>query len=175
MTNYYTMIGSRDTPEDIMNVLEQLAARLDIEGWIVRSGGADGADSAAEHTANMEIYLPWLGFNNKPLADPRYINVAHHHLKHQAEQVASETHPAWDKCKRGVKALHTRNVYQIFGEDLATPSKFVVCWAKPSGDKGYVQGGTATGVKLAIDNGIPVRNLYHKGHLDNIIKYLEDK
>tara|TARA_Y100000310_G_scaffold227068_1_gene229276 strand:+ start:11719 stop:12606 length:888 start_codon:yes stop_codon:yes gene_type:complete len=33
----------------------------------------------------------------------------------------------------------------------------------------------ATGVKLAIDNGIPVRNLYHKGHLDNIIKYLEDK
>jgi hypothetical protein len=175
MTKHYTMIGSRDTPTNIQGILRRLAWKLGSEGWVVRSGGADGADSCAENTGwGMEIYLPWMGFNNRSVCDPRYIVVPHHKLKYKAEKIASETHPAWSKCRRGVKELHTRNVYQVLGDDLNTPSKFVVCWAKPSGNEGDVQGGTGTAVRLALQHGIPVYNLYHEEHLKRIIKYLED-
>lgn len=47
MSKHYTMIGSRSTPEDIMKLMERLAYKLASQGWVVRSGGADGADSCA--------------------------------------------------------------------------------------------------------------------------------
>lgn len=174
---YYTLIGSRKTPQNIYELLVKVAIKLKEQGFIVRSGGADGADSAAEEACqyeNMNIYLPWEGFNKRSSNNRGYINVSKHPLKKQAEYIASEIHPAWARCSRGAKGLHTRNVYQIFGSDLNTPSSFVVCYAEPSGDQGYVKGGTATAVKLAIDNNIPVHNLYYENVQLNIKDWLKE-
>jgi len=45
---YYSGIGSRSTPENILHMMGDVAYRLANKGWILRSGGADGADNAFE-------------------------------------------------------------------------------------------------------------------------------
>ena len=45
---YYTGIGSRETPKDIMQLMSKLAYKLASEGYILRSGAAQGADTAFE-------------------------------------------------------------------------------------------------------------------------------
>jgi hypothetical protein len=47
--------------------------------------------------------------------------------------------------------LHARNVYQILGEDLQSPSQFVISWT-PGGCE---IGGTRTALVLAKRRGIP--------------------
>lgn len=65
----YAGIGSRDTPEDILRLMAVVAAKREDDGFILRSGGADGADTAFESgvvSSDMkEIYLPWKGFNGR--------------------------------------------------------------------------------------------------------------
>ena len=164
-SKYYTMIGSRNTPQDDMQILSQMAEDLASLGYIGRSGGAVGADQAMEDGIRrkdrdlQEIYLPWSGFKGKKPPTIGMIDTQSLPNYQQAQQIASETHPAWRNCNRTARAFHTRNVYQILGLDLDTPSTIVICYAEPSGDKGYVKGGTATAVKIAIDRGIPVLNL----------------
>lgn len=175
---YYTMIGSRETPENIIILMENIAEKLAGLHWTGRSGGANGADSALEvgchlcHT--MEIYLPWEGFNGRSSDNRGYINTPRMLNYKQAEKIAEETHPAWDRCSRGAKALHTRNVYQLLGKDLSTPSKFVICWAKPTGIGDNVKGGTGTAVKLGIENRVEIINLYHEHNIKRMNKFLGD-
>ena len=66
---YYTGVGNRNTPADILEDMEQIARVFARLGWVLRSGGANGADSAFELGCDIEnglkeIYLPWKGFNN---------------------------------------------------------------------------------------------------------------
>ncbi len=46
---YYTGIGSRETPEDIQITMKGIAEKLYNLEYILRSGGADGADRAFEY------------------------------------------------------------------------------------------------------------------------------
>ena len=34
----------------------------------------------------------------------------------QAEEIASRIHPAWHKCGKGARKMHTRNVFQVLGD-----------------------------------------------------------
>lgn len=45
----YTGVGSRSTPQDIMKMMSALASKLEVEGWVLRSGAADGADTGFEN------------------------------------------------------------------------------------------------------------------------------
>ena len=70
----YTGVGSREAPTAKLSFITQLAE----QGWILRSGGPPGSDSAFEtgcHDAHglKEIYLPWKGFNG--YSSPRFLNV----------------------------------------------------------------------------------------------------
>lgn len=161
---YYTGIGSRETPQRILEVMNELAIVLDNKGWTLRSGGADGADSAFEMGAHIskEIYLPWKGFNgnNSPL----------YKLTPEAWNMAEFIHPAWNRCSEGAKKLHTRNIYQVLGYDLNTPSKMLICWTRD----GLEIGGTATAIRLAKSNGIKVINLGNTNDLERVLKYIEE-
>jgi hypothetical protein len=160
MTKYYAGIGSRDTPESVCDEMRHIASELSIKkGYVLRSGGADGADTAFEEGAlkwaeywlegnGIEVYLPCKGFNSHPSID--FIRVSQ-----KAKEIASELHPAWDRCSDFAKKLLGRNVYQILGYDFRTPSSFVVCWTKNA----KIRGGTAIGIRLAKRHGIPVYNL----------------
>jgi len=159
MTNFYTGIGSRAAPQWVLESFSSLARQLELDGWILRSGGADGADSAFESGIELnakEIYLPWPGFNGRAGLIPDRFAWS------EAERIASNVHPAWAYLKPAVRKLHARNVFQVLGADLATPSAFVLCWT-PDGAESEKQcsqktGGTGTAIALASRHGIPVLN-----------------
>lgn len=147
----YAGIGSRQTPKLICNRMTALATALELCGFTLRSGGAEGADQAFEagvqNPANKEIYLPWRGFegNPSPLYNP----------SPAAMQLAAKYHPAWERCTAGMRKLHARNCHQMLGKNLDLPVEFVLCWT--SG--GQMKGGTAQALRIAVDYKIPIYNL----------------
>ena len=46
--HYYAGIGSRNTPKEVLDVFESIGKYLALQGFVLRSGGADGADRAFE-------------------------------------------------------------------------------------------------------------------------------
>jgi hypothetical protein len=91
----------------------------------------------------------------------------------ETERIASEVHPAWDRCNEWARGMHSRNCHQILGYDLKSPVDAVICWTP----NGKIQGGTATAIRIALKYNIPVFNLGTKDKesvLQSIKKLLED-
>ena len=151
---YYTGIGSRSTPQNVAQLMRKVATYLSIIGYTLRSGGADGADSAFESgSTNSEIFLPWPNFNNKEGI------VCSHPL---ATELAMRFHPHYSNLSSGAKKLMHRNSHQLFGVDMNTPSDFVICWT-PNG-KG--NGGTGQALRIAKHYNIPIFDIGHYNNTD---------
>jgi hypothetical protein len=153
---FYAGIGSRKTPPDQLERMEAAAKRLAGMGYTLRSGGADGADTAFENGAGekKEIFLPWRGFNGRQsrFAEP----------SREAQEVAAALHPVWAKLSPAARKMMSRNAHQILGGDLRSPVNFVVCWT-PDGcshesERTHATGGTGQAIALASRWGIPVFN-----------------
>lgn len=159
MSKFYAGIGSRKTPSDILRLMKAIGRNLADKGWILRSGGAAGADYAFEqgaksvYGAKTEIYLASAA--NQAALD-----------------LAAKFHPAWDACSDYAKRLHARNCFQVLGRDLNTPSKFIICWT-PDGSEGettQATGGTGQAIRIAHHYDIPIFNLQRVEHRDRISK-----
>jgi hypothetical protein len=156
----YAGIGSRKTPPEVLALMSALAAKLATLGWRLRSGSADGADSAFERGADSvdptlkEVFLPWDGFNGRKsdgVSTLRFTGA----VEREAMEIAREAHPAWWNLSQGARRLHTRNVGQVLGPNLDAPSGFVVCWT----ERGAGKGGTGQAIRIATSRGVPVFDL----------------
>lgn len=157
----YTGIGSRKTPPAVLDEMKQLAIDLAGNGFFLRSGGADGADSAFEtgvlqvNRGAIQLYLPSPGFNGR--------SQGFHIIYKTALSMAGKYHPAWARCGEFERKLHARNAYQVLDIRLDSPSDFVVCWT-PDGAQTHAErcratGGTGTAISIAAEHGVPVFNL----------------
>lgn len=174
---FYTGIGSRALPDNIIKKFETYGASLAQLGFTLRSGAAHGADEAFEDgcdsaKGDKEIYLPWKGFNNS-VSELFY-------LSPEARELAGEIYgPRWKYSTEVTKKFMTRNMYQISGTELDNPSSFVVCWT-PDGcsdlrSRGKETGGTGQAIAYADEIDIPIFNLRNENaeaHLFNFIAYL---
>jgi hypothetical protein len=145
---YYSGLGSRQTPQIILDIMTNIAKTLSLKDYTLRSGGADGADKAFE-----------LGATGKVIYRPKDATP-------ECIKMAMEIHPAPNACDDYVKKLHGRNVKIILGDDLNTPSDFVVAWTKNGGPVG----GTGLGIRLATKRNIPVYNLFNDSDYQKLIK-----
>ena len=157
---YITGVGSRMTPEDALEKIGRIAQYFARQGYVLRSGGANGADLAFENAyraakGSTEIYLPWEGFNG---SSSELYGVCPEALK-----LASTIHPAWHACSDAAKRLHARNCYQVLGRSLDRPSDLLVCWTPPGST-----GGTRTAIVLAERHGVPVFNLGVEGDIERL-------
>jgi len=157
---YYTGVGSRKTPMVILQIMRDLAVKLDKAGYVLRSGGADGADSAfASGTGHAAIFRPSHVKPNSPAFD-----------------IAKAFHPAWERCSDYVRKLHARNCFQVLGYDLVTPSDFLVCWTQDGActhqERSIRTGGTGTAISIAHANNIPVFNLARPNHFERIVDFI---
>ncbi|MGC9217560.1 DUF4326 domain-containing protein, partial [Acidithiobacillus sp.] len=120
----YAGIGSRNTPEPVLQMMRKAARRLSELGYTLLSGGAAGADSAFEEgcRGGKEIYLPWPGFRH--LRGRHCVTLP----SSEARRVAEVIHPAWKRLDDSAQALMARNSHQVLGADLRSPVDFVVCW-----------------------------------------------
>ena len=119
--------------------------------WILRSGEADGADTAFRKGAvsvngATELYLPWKGFNGS------LSSLYNLPKMREAESIAQKLHPYWERCSQGVRKLLARNVFQMLGRNLDTPSEIAIGWTTGSG-------GTAFAFAIAKAYGIPTLNI----------------
>lgn len=158
MTRYYTGVGSRSTPPTMIEAIVQVAGFLADQGYVLRSGAANGADTfwemgCARAGGPCEIYLPWAGFKGHDSL--LVLDTFSVELQSKALRLAKSVHPAWNRLSPAGKKLHMRNVFQVLGRDLATPSERLVCWTP----NGATMGGTATAIRLAEMHRIPVTNL----------------
>lgn len=137
INKYYAGIGSRTTPPWNCRLLTDLAIDLDKQGYVLRSGGAKGADLAFEMGASHRQIL------RAKDATP------------EAIEIASRFHPAWGWCNDYARRLHGRNVMIVLGKDLFSHVDFVSCWTADE-----ERGGTSLGIRVARHYNIPVYNYY---------------
>lgn len=175
---FYAGIGSRQTPREMLNLMTRLARYLATKGYVLRSGGAPGADTAFEMGAGAaaEIIIPWPGFERRYNA----IVFSNSQALEDAMAIAEKFHPVWSTLTNGAKLLMARNVAQVLGPSLDSPVDFVLCWTPhwncdASGRVVNASGGTGMAVRLAAANGIPVRNLAVPAHLEKVLAALEEK
>lgn len=161
---YYAGIGSRETPEEICQIFEKIGEELAKKGYILRSGGAEGADESFEKGCDKvkgkkEIFIPWKGFNK---STSELIGACD-----KAKEIAEEIIPWWYTMNKWPQILHGRNIYQVLGKDFSKPVNFVVCWTEGA----KLKGGTATAMKLARKNNITI---YNFGSIEDIKKFESD-
>jgi hypothetical protein len=152
---FYAGIGSRETPKDICSLMFKLATSLAGKSYVLRSGGALGADLAFERGCDSvrgkkEVFN---AMNVSP----------------EALHIASTIHPCWATLRDYARRLHGRNCYQVLGRDLASPSDFVICWTKGGQDVG----GTRTAIILARRHNIPVYNLARNSDVEALKKVFQ--
>ena len=160
---YFAGIGSRSTPPDICTDMTKVARHMARMGFVLRSGGAEGADEAFERGARLkEIFLPWKKFRDNPSP----LHSFSPDILRGAMEIAQRYHPAWNRCNSGARKLHARNTFQVLGLDLNTPVEYVICWTKD----GKASGGTGQALRIATALRIEIINLYHEDAIDSVWK-----
>jgi hypothetical protein len=169
---YYAGIGSRSITDSMYSVCLRVATVLAHEGWVLRSGGASGADTAFEQGCDLahgekEIYLPWKGFNENKS------NL--YQISPDAYDYAKTFHPAYSRLTPGAAKLIARDTYQVLGKDLKSPSNIIVYCAET--DRKGVKGGTGQAVRIAQHHNIPVFNILdcYKLKLEEIILLIKGR
>jgi len=161
----YSGIGSRQSPPDILDLMTSIAAFMEKQGYILHSGGADGADKAFESGIQdpcmKKIFLPWDKFNGN--SSDLY------EVSEKAMFLASKFHPSWDVLSDAVKMLIARNGYQILGKSLDSPVDLIICYTP----HGRAEGGTGQAIRIAQHYQIPVFNLYSKKDIAQILSWID--
>lgn len=176
MRHYYTGVGSRSTPPQILKVMTRFAQIMaDKDIWL-HSGGAEGADQAFEAGASYKkwIFIPWDGFNGYGDTALKLGVVAD---SQEMTMIAMRSHPHWMRLSAGARKLHTRNVAQILGLDMKGKPELLICWT-PDGCIGKASrtvesGGTATAIIIAEEHNVPILNLRRKDHLVRVINMIK--
>ena len=153
---HYAGIGSRETPPEIIKVMEDIATLMAVDGHILHTGAALGADQAFGNGANrvmgpMVIALPWATYERFWVdALFRATKIVYNQDRHHsATDSVRRFHPAAEKLKRGAFSLHARNFLIIENCTL------IICWTM----SGTVSGGTGQAIRIAETLNIPVHNL----------------
>jgi hypothetical protein len=172
--NFYAGIGSRCTPEHILDLMERLAVRLSHQGWTLRSGHARGADQAFEYGAGgqAELFLPWQSYET---GVPRIGKVVRMRPSLDAVNIAQRFHPMGPHLNSTHLALHGRNAHIVMGDGLDSPVSFVICWTSDGDLSGQLvsAGGTGMALRIASDRRIPIFNLGNEPHREWALEFLE--
>ena len=155
MTKFCAGIGARNTPFHVLQYMKTAAMILDQKGYVLRSEGAESADSAFESGAkNKEIILPFPNHrgNNSELHPNNYP------WREEELTYCKKIVPYWNDLSDYVANLHGRNGRIIRGINYNSPVEFVLCWTA----NGKAIGDTGVAIKMAMERNIPVYNYYHQ-------------
>lgn len=112
-----------------------------------------------------EIFVPWDGFEDHTMREP---------WPDEAYTLAMGRYGAkrWKNLSQGIQKLQARNMQQILGAKLDSPSKFVLCWTQDGAESydkvSLLTGGTGTAIWVASQKGIPVINMQNPGWQDRL-------
>jgi len=154
MEKRYAGIGSRKTPPAIQDEMSQIARYLYRHDYTLVTGGAVGADQAFMRTAIRKVvFRPEHANDWSRIVVKKYLN----------------DNARLDKISQYTYNLISRNVQIILGEWGEVPVDFVICWT-PNAE---IVGGTAYGIRCALDHKIPVYNLCDQQDRSSLKVFLE--
>lgn len=164
MNKTVAIIGSREAPESELVKIGQIAEFFAKKGWVLRTGGAIGCDSAGlagfrkVAGSKIELYLPWQGYED------HYGGIL---WSQENWNEAAKLHLHWDTMKLNSKIFHSRNVAIALGVDNEQPADVVVCWTL----NGEAVGGSAMVISVAKQRKIKLFNLGESKGLDKLRKF----
>ena len=142
---------------------------------IAQKAYSKAVDLGLAKESQFEVYVAdQYNIRRSTLPRRHLATVRNKDLIHETERIASEVHPAWDRCNEWARGMHSRNCHQILGYDLQSPVDAVICWTPD----GAVVGGTATVIRIAMKYDIPVFNLGvsdKESVLNDIKNFLESR
>ncbi len=161
MSKFYAGIGARrKVPLHVLELMTALASKLELEGYILRSGNADGSDTAFQKgvvdPAKMEIFLSSDGHRQWALTE--------------VKKCMPDDRSNFDTWSNYVKGLLARNMMQVLGREGDKPISFVLCYAPSFEYTTSKPGGTGYAIRCAINKNIPVYNMFD----EDILRYLTD-
>lgn len=149
--------------------MTRIARALDVLGWKLYTGGAEGADKAfMSGSTNMQVFLPWKGFEH---SNSPYVHDFSTPRGQQAEMAVELYHPNPKSLSIGARLLIARNTYQVTGWNHAEEelSDLVICWTPEA----KVVGGTAQAIRIALDLVVPVVNLADPVNVANYQQFVQ--
>lgn len=168
MAKHYAGVGQRNITLQVAETMKQCASKLEAMGYILRSGGARGSDSAFESGVSNPsaklIYRPWNDGKGIPLSKEDFIYS--YNLLKELNII-----PWIDNIDQVALKLHCRNVFQITNQQKHNVN-FVLYYC----DRGSgldTQGGTRTAIVLAYKLGIKTYNLYEPKVLQKVENFIE--
>lgn len=142
---------------------------------IAQKAYSKAVDLGLAKESQFEVYVAdQYNIRRSTLPRRHLATVRNKDLISETERIASEVHPAWDRCNEWARGMHSRNCHQILGYDLQSPVDAVICWTPD----GKIQGGTATAIRIAMKYDIPVFNLGvsdKESVLNDIKNFLESR
>ncbi len=162
--NIFTMIGSKGTRDNVLELGFQLSVLLLENKWHGYSGNAPGMDRVLNramiktNTFNGTIFLPWKGFELADLPDRCFYTFddkSETGLK--CVEIIKEIIPWFGNLRAGGIKLHSRDILQVKGADLNTLTTVVIHSAK--GSSKQPTGGTRTAIVLSRNLNIPEFNI----------------
>lgn len=196
-TMTYAGIGSRETPQRILDEMTAVAKELS-DRYTLNTGktytatkkylGEEEYNKRAQESqrlSNLHGNKVGLdeegadrafsaGTNKKNLFSPNDT------IGNREMKVGEEIHPSWNSLSDGAKKLMARNTNQIFGSNLDTPVDFVLFYAEDTGKKGKTgenrpEGGTGQAVEMARAKGIPTINMQDTDWKEQLKRVLDAK
>lgn len=179
---YYSGIGSRKTPREIRELMTEIAEKLAERNYILRSGASPGADAAFEKGArnmggSMEIYLPFADFMDHSAEEE--FNYIPSDMKNYSRgiKLADKYHYDYECLSQESQKFIVRDVYQVLGRDLNTPSEFVIAWTadgcKNGEERTQKTGGTGQAIAVASAYNVPVYNLKLAEDREKLMDWLD--
>lgn len=154
---FYAGIGSRNTPREMLKIMSVIASCMETSGYILRSGGALGADRAFEEGVtfreNKEIFL----------AKDALLWAEEEVQKYIPSDRKTYSFYTW---KPYIRKLLARNMMQILGKSGDRPVECVACWAPSVNYTDSSAGGTSWAIRCALAYDIPVYNFYDSKQLE---------
>lgn len=165
----YVGTGNRDAPQGVLDDMKRLASELEGFGYMLRTGGMDGPEAAFEDGAKeLELHLPWRGFNDKQSKFTFTSN--------QAKGIAAMFHTSFDALKPVIQTFLAKNVRLLLGKDLKSPAMFAIIWSEDGAEtlkeKSSKTGSAGHVIAIASAMKIPVYNIQRSDAETRLKTYL---
>lgn len=152
-----TLVGSRRAPFYIRQEAIELGEAFSELGYKARSGGALGMDTYWLCQYDPELATVYR--HDDRSYDARTVNTTRLGAFDEAIDIINRIVPHIAYMDATARLLHYRNAFQVLGDDLRSPSDYLLYWSPLK--NGVPVGGTKTAVLLAKRVGIPVLHLEH--------------
>ncbi|HOK59905.1 MAG TPA: hypothetical protein PK432_02900, partial [Candidatus Dojkabacteria bacterium] len=197
-TMTYAGIGSRQTPQEVLDKMTEVAKYLDDLGYTlntgktyptklndyliktVHKGNKEAAEKAyknkqAETERLSKLYGNTVGMDEEGAdrafsagASKKNLFSPSDKIGQKEMKVGEEIHPNWSALSAGAAKLMARNTNQVFGENLDKPVDFVLFYAKEVKGSIRPEGGTGQAVEMARRKGIPTINMADENWRDQL-------